>query len=227
MRQFRMLTFADIAFGPGERSAASQQPLFKPEEVRSSDMDASYIYFRTAEEKSADVTLKEARPQVVAFWKKQKAFELAVAEAKKLAEKANDLASLGEVAPDALRVVVTKPFSWMTSGGFGMFGRPELTPVPEINLPGQEFMRAVFALQAGQTGAAPNQAHSKVYVVKALSQEPDDDRLRSLFLDSGYNQLVLMLAQMDAGQTSYEWYRGIAKQYNVKWQRPPQEPMQM
>src|SRR5438128_2382146 len=83
----------------------------------------------------------------------------------KLAKKAKDLASLGEVAPDALKVVVTKPFSWMTSGGFGMFGRPELTQVPEINLPGQEFMRAVFALQAGQTGAAPNQAHSKVYVV--------------------------------------------------------------
>jgi len=88
-------------------------------------------------------------------------------------------------------------------------------------------MQAVFALQQGQTGPAPNQAHSKVYVVKVLKQDPDDERLRSLFLDSGYNQLVIMLAQMEAGRTSYEWYRGVAKQYNVKWQRPPQEPMQM
>jgi ribosomal protein L7/L12 len=228
MRQIRMLTFADIAFGANERSAASQQPLYKPEEVRSSEPgDVSYVYFRTAEEKSADVTLKEVQPQVVAFWKRQKAFELTMAEAKKMAEKAKDLASIGEFAPDPLSVVVTEPFSWMSSAGFGMFGRPELTQVPKINLPGQEFMKAVFALQPGQTGEAPNQAHSKVYVVKVQKQDPDDDRLRSLFLDSGYNQLVIMLAQMDAGQTSYEWYRGIAKQYNVKWHRPPQEQMQM
>jgi len=227
MRQFRMLTFADIAYGANERSAASQEPLYKPEEVRSSDFDTSYIYFRTAEEKPADVTLKEVRPQVVAFWKKQKAFELAVAEAKKLAEKAKQLASIGEVVPDPLKVAVTKPFSWMSSSGFGMFGRPELSSVPEINLPGQEFMQAVFALQPGQTAAAPNEAHSKVYVVKVLNQEPDDDRLRSLFLDSGYNQLVLMIAQREVGLTQYDWYRGVARQYNVKWLRPPQQPMQM
>jgi hypothetical protein len=227
MRQFRMLTFADIAYGANDRSGASQEPLYKPEEIRSSDFDSSYIYFRTAEEKPADVTLKDVRPQVVSFWKKQKAFELAVAEAKKLAEKAKGLASIGEVVPDPLKVVVTKPFAWMSSSGFGMFGRPELSQVPEINLPGQEFMQAVFALQQGQTGPAPNQAHSKVYVAKVLKQDPDDERLRSLFLDSGYNQLVIMLAQTEAGRTSYEWYRGVAKQYNVKWQRPPQEPMQM
>ena len=40
-------------------------------------------------------------------------------------------------------------------------------------------MRAVFALKPGENGVAPNQAHSKVYVVRAISQEPDDERLRA------------------------------------------------
>ena len=94
MRQIRMLSFADIAFSQDE-------PLFKPEEARSSEPDVNYIYFRTAEEKPADVTLKEARPQVVEFWKKRKAFELAMEEAKSWPTKAKEVASLAEVVPDA------------------------------------------------------------------------------------------------------------------------------
>ena len=103
-----MLSFADIAFGQDE-------PLYKPQEARSSEPDVNYIYFRTAEEKPADVTLKDARPQVVEFWKKRKAFELALAEAKKLAEKAKAAASLAEVVPDPTKVITPPPFSWMTA----------------------------------------------------------------------------------------------------------------
>ena len=60
-----------------------------------------------------------------------------------------------------------------------------------------------------------------------ISQEPDDERLRSQFLESGYNNLVLMLAQGEALHTSVEWYRGIADQYKVKWLRPPQAQQSM
>jgi len=219
MRQFRFLSFAEIAY-------SQDQTLYKPDEVRSSEPDVSYIYFRTAEEKPADVTLKEARPQVVEFWKKQKAFELAQVDAQKLAEKAKGTASLADVAPDSTKLVLTPPFSWMTPGGFG-FGQPELSTVPGVELAGREFMQSVFALKEGESGTAPNQAHSKVYVVRVLKQDPDDERLRAQFLESGYNNLVLMLAQGEALHTSVEWYRGIADQYQVKWQRPPQEDRRM
>ena len=66
-----------------------------PEEARSSEPDVNYIYFRTAEEKPADVTLKDARPQIVEFWKKRKAFELAMSDAQKLAEKAKGVGDAG------------------------------------------------------------------------------------------------------------------------------------
>ncbi|HMC10064.1 MAG TPA: hypothetical protein VKH44_02195, partial [Pirellulaceae bacterium] len=218
-RQIRMKSFADIVF-------TQDEPLYKPEEGRSSEPDVNYIYFRTAEEKPADVTLKEARPQVIEFWKKRKAFELALADAQRLTDKAKGASSLGAVVPDAAKVTTTAPFSWMTTGGFGM-GQPELSQVAGIELAGREFMQAVFALRPSESGVAPNQSHAKIYVVRVLNQEPDDERLRSQFLESGYNNLVIMLAQGEALHTSVEWYRGVADQYQVKWQRPPDERRRM
>jgi hypothetical protein len=214
-RQFRWLSFADIAF-------SQDDPLYKPEEARGSEPDMLFVYFRTAEEKTADVTLKEARPQIIEFWKQRQAYELARGEAQRLADKAKSAMSLVEVVPDAAKLVTPPAFSWMTPGSFGMSG-PEMSPVPGIELAGQDFMQGVFSLVPGQCGVAPNQAHSVVYLVRVNSQEPDEEKLKSQFLESGYNQLVIMLAQRESLFTSVEWYRGVAREYQVKWQRPPDE----
>jgi len=214
-RQFRWLSFSDIAF-------SQDDPLYKPEEARGSEPDMLFVYFRTAEEKAADVTLKEARPQIVEFWKTRQAYALALVEAQRLADKAKNAMSLVEVVPDAAKLVTPPAFSWMTPGSFGMSG-PEMSPVPGIELAGQDFMQGVFSLQPGQCGAAPNQAHSVVYLVRVNSQDPDEEKLKSQFLESGYNQLVIMLAQRESLFTSVEWYRGVAREYQVKWQRPPDE----
>jgi len=87
-------------------------------------------------------------------------------------------------------------------------------------------MEGVFALDPSQTGVAPNQAHSKVYVVRVTTQNPGDDELRSRFLESGYNQLVLSLAQGQAVYTWIDWFRELADQYHVQWQRLPREDRQ-
>lgn len=213
MRQIRMMSFADIAF-------AQDEPLFSPSEARSMESDVQYIYFRTAEEKAADVTLKDARPQVVEFWKRRKAFELALAEAQKLADKAKGAEKLADAVPDQSKLITPTPFSWMTTGGFGM-GQPEMSPVAGIELAGREFMQGVFALVPGQAGVAPNQPHSRVYVVRAVSQEPDDERLRTQFSEMGFNQLVLMLANGDRQYAFIQTVRNIEDQYEVKWLRPP------
>lgn len=219
MRQIRMLTFADIAFGHDE-------PLFSPSEARSSESDVNFIYFRTAEEKAADVTLKDVRQQVVDFWKRRKAFELAMDDAKKLAEKAKGEGVLADVVPDRTKLITPPPFTWMTTGGFGM-GQPEMSAVPGIELAGREFMQSVFSLKPKESGVSPNQAHSRIYVVKAVSQEPDDERLRSQFAEMGYNQLILMLAGGERQFTFMQSIRGIEDQYNVKWQRPPHDERRM
>ena len=88
-------------------------------------------------------------------------------------------------------------------------------------------MQGVFSLQPGQSGVAPNQAHSTVYVVRVLQQDPDDEKLRTQFLESGYNELVVMLGRNEAWTTSVGVIRGIEDQYHVKWQRPPDERRRM
>src|SRR5262249_14729496 len=164
---------------------SQDEPLYKPDEARSSESDVNYIYFRTAEEKPADVTLKEVRPQVVDFWKKRKAFDLALADAQKLADKAKGAATLGDVVPDGSKIVEPPAFSWMSAGGFGM-GQPEYSTVQGIDLTGRDFMQGVFALKPNETGTAPNQPHNRVYVVRIKSQEPDDARLQQQFAEMGY-----------------------------------------
>jgi hypothetical protein len=218
-RQIRMQSFGEIAFSQDET-------LYKPDEVRSSEPDVNYIYFRTAEEKPSDVTLKEVRPQVVEVWKKRKAFELAKADAQKLADKAKGAIILADIVPDRTKIVDPPAFSWMTTGGFGM-GRPEFSTVPGIEMAGREFMQGVFALKPAEGGIAPNESHSRVYVVRAKSQEPDDARLQLQFSEMGYNQLVLMLA---SGERQYAWAKSlqnIEDEYRITWQRPPRNDRRM
>jgi hypothetical protein len=216
MGQFRMMSFAELAYSDDE-------PLYRAHEVRSNENDIFYVYFRTAEEKPADITLADVRKEVVAFWKRQKAFELAKADAEKLAEKARGAMSLRDVVADPARIIAPPPFSWMTTGSIG-FGRPEYSRPAGIELAGRDFMQAVFAMQPGETGVAPNNAHRIVYVVRVISQEPDDEKLQQQFLESGYNQLVMMVAQSETMYTSAQWWQGIEEKYQVKWQRPPRVP---
>jgi hypothetical protein len=211
--QFRMLSFAQLAYSDDE-------PLYRAHEVRSNENDMFYIYFRTAEDKPGDVTLADVRPQIVEFWKRQKAFELARVDAEKLAAKAQGPAALREVVPDPAKIVAPPAFSWMTTGAIG-FGRPELSRPDGIDLAGQEFMEALFALRVGAAAAAPNQSHRICYVVRVLSQEPDDEKLQQQFLDSGYNQIVVQLAQGESMFTASQWWRDIEKRYQVNWERRP------
>src|SRR5262249_53278185 len=60
-------SFVDIAFG-------NDESLYVPQEANSVLPDISYLFFRTDEQKAADVTFDEAKQQVVEAWKKQKAF---------------------------------------------------------------------------------------------------------------------------------------------------------
>jgi hypothetical protein len=214
---FRMQGFAEIAFGEDDVT-------YDPREANSSIPDVSYIYFRTAEEKGGDIKLNDVRSQVVGAWKRGKAFELAKEDAKKLADKAKGAKSLSEAVGDPTKIVTPPPFSWMTSGSVAMgFGEPELSAVPGIELAGRDFMQGVFALKPGEAGIAPNQSHSRIYVVRVIGEDPTDEVLRQQFLDTGLNFQVVGVARREMMQITIDWYREIEKRYQVTWLRPPRD----
>jgi hypothetical protein len=212
--QFRPLSFADLAYRRSD-------PLYSPQEANSTEPDISYIYWRTAEEDAKDVTFEEARDQVVEAWKLQKAFELAKDEAQKLAEKAKAAKSLKDVV-DPAKVLTPPPFSWLTTGSLAFgFGQPSLSNVLGVDLAGQEFMEGVFSLSPGEAGLAPNQAHTTVYVVRVLSQEPTEDVLREQFLETGSSAESLFIARNEMFQTSRDWYEELEKDMQLAWKRQP------
>jgi hypothetical protein len=215
--QFNSLSFADIAFVPGES-------LYTPQQVNASLSDVSYIFWRTKEEPAKELTFAEAKDTVLKFWKNQQAFKLAGEEAAALAKKAAGAASLREVV-DPGKVIDVAPFSWLSTGSL-TFGasEPTLSDVPEIDFAGQEFMRGVFALAPGETGTAPNRPQTRVYVVRVVSQAPSDEILRQMFVDSGMNFQLMSVAQRETFETAFKWYEGLEREMNLVWERPADSP---
>ena len=211
--------FGDVAFGPDEM-------LYDPKYVNSREQDVLYIFWRTKAEAAATPTFEEAREDVVAAWKRQKAYEIARQEAEELAKKAEKAESLKDVTDP--NVVITPPaFSWLSMGSvpFGM-NRPELSIVPGIELAGQEFMKDVFSISEGGAGTAVNQPHSRVYAVKVLKFEPKQEELRDRFAESGLFETMAVVGA--------QWREAVADQrqhldeeFDVSWQRPPQPGSRM
>jgi len=211
--------FGDVAFGPDEQ-------LYDPKYVNSREPDVLYIFWRTKAEKPSTPTYEEAREDVVAAWKRQKAYDIAKQEAEELAKKAEKAESLKSLVNPS-NVVAPPPFSWLSMGSvpFGM-NRPELSVVPGIEFAGQDFMKGVFALSEGQAGTATNQPHSRVYAVKMMKLEPNEEELRDRFAESGLFE-TMSIASAQWQDSVREQRQQLDKEFDVSWQRPPQPGSQM
>lgn len=197
--------------------------------------DAVYLYWRAEEKPERVPELKEVRDSVIAAWKLKKAFPMAEQRAKTYVEKAaaSPDKSLGEVFPDVAKALIqTNEFSWMTRGAtpVGGGGSPVLSTVTgtvgkknvTVDLIGDPFMRAVFALKVDQVGSAVNNPETIVYVVRIQKENMDEDQRKQLFVAARrLSPDVMQIAQMDRGDLLRAWYERLEKDYQVKWIREP------
>ena len=202
--------------------------------------DAVYVYRRAEEVDEKVPELDDIREEVIAAWKMQKAFPLALAQAEDQAKKAEEQAdkSLAEVFPGlAGQVIVTNEFSWMTRGSMpsGAGARPTLSAVngmqqdQPVNVPGagREFMSSIFALPVGGVGTAANQPKTTVYVARVAGESMTDEQRRELFFASGVTPDVEALMQNDQVNVIGQWYRDLDKEYRVSWKRVPDQSWQV
>ncbi len=77
-------------------------------------------------------------------------------------------------------VATVGPFSWLTQPLGQPMGEPKLSEVSGVEQAGNDFMKAVFALQPGQSGVAANEPQTVYYVVQVESEEPPVDDLRKI-----------------------------------------------
>ena len=117
-------------------------------------------------------------------------------------------------------VLKADSISWMTSANVPNFP-PMLSRVPGVRYPGDDFMQAVFQLDAGQTGVAVDNPQTHAYAVMVVSVDSDEKQLRETFIRSGPTTDTFLLAQRDNQLRMQDWYQSLEKQLGVKWERPP------
>ena len=222
-----------------------KEQLYNAEMGKDSETQDAYVYWKAEQVKShvpkfTDEGIKDA---VLAAWKLQEAYPIAVKRAEELAKLAASQPKL-EVAlkdqtvtsgKDALPVLVheTADFSWMTPGTptpNSMFAAPapSLSTVAFVEDAGERFMQvACEELAVGQSGVAPNRDHSIVYVVRVIHREPkpgeETDRLRETFMKERLFGIVQFnipsvythIANQDRGKLDYEWMESLKKKYHV------------
>ena len=91
-----------------------------------------------------------------------------------------------------------------------------------LQMPGEEFMAAVFALEPGQTTVAFNEPQTVCYAIRLVSLEPDEETLRSRFSDDATDaRRLAVLANREAGQVLSRWLDAVEDRQGVEWKRSP------
>lgn len=221
--QFRRESFAEIAY-------TDRMPLYQTDQIRSFEVDVEFLYWKTKETEPFVPPLEDIRDEVVDAWKTQQAFQLARAEAEKLAKAAKGDKPLKEsLAPEMAKKLLEPPaFTWLTHGAMPMgSGAPMLNVVEGVEHAGQEFMQAVFRLKAGEVGVAVNTPHTVAYVVRLASESPPEEQRRTQFVEGGLTGDTGFLARVELQGFLNQWHRDLDKEMQVKWSRPPEVPQRI
>jgi tRNA A-37 threonylcarbamoyl transferase component Bud32 len=212
------------------------------EDQTTSDM---YVYWKAeyVAEKVGDLSDPEVKAQVVKAWKLLKAEPLARKRAEELAgilakqgtKSATDVLAkttvTGEAKSPQLTVLDIPPFTWLStpSAASGMFpqrGRTvQMSEVPRIEKPGEEFMSTIYDLKTGAWGVAHAYDKSTFYVVKVVGRKETkkEDFLKAPLFARGEDMMFMgptpydSLAQIDTTRLFQRYLNRLNDKYKVKW----------
>ncbi len=148
-----------------------------------------YLFWKTDEtkERIPNFDDKGVREQVLRAWKMIPARKLALQEAESFAAEARKTKKFLKQAfadrPD-LHVILPPPFSWITFGNVPLGSAPNaarVSTVAGVDMASDDFMRAVFRLEPGQTGAGMNAPQTVAYVIRLTELNPAQEVLWKQF----------------------------------------------
>jgi hypothetical protein len=227
-----VVTETDLGQAIAERGVTSVpqalegSPLYKADTIQDTAGN-HYLYWKISNvpEHVPDFDDPETRREVLTVWKQVQARELAQKRATELAETARKSSKpLSEVFAEEkkLKVTETPPFTWMTQGSeFLGPQEPRITNVLGVEAAGQDFMRTVFDLSAGEVGVAFNAPQTEVYVVRVMSMEPSPRVLMERFLAETprQQQNYFMISQDENVKMSRDWLEDIRATAGLHWKR--------
>ena len=126
--------------------------------------------------------LFRSQADVERAWRIVAARPLARARAEEIAAAATGGSTLADVlaarSDTTLSASTVGPFTWLSRGS-AAFGAPVTLSQPEgLEMPGDDFMRAVFALEPGGTAVAFNQPQTVCYAIRLVSFAPPEEELQ-------------------------------------------------
>jgi hypothetical protein len=191
-----------------------------------------YLTWKTADRPAAAPKFADVRTDVERAWRIVEARPLA----RKIAEEIVAQAAAGGTLADAvakrsgdpkLEATTVGTFTWF-SRSEGRFGSAPVRSQPEgLSMPGDEFMRAVFALDPGGTAVAFNEPRTVCYAVRVEALEPAEEELRKRFLDPATDQRRLAALGEEEETRAYDrWIGELERERGLQWKRPPQRMRQ-
>lgn len=190
-----------------------------------------YLSWKVTDEPEHTPSFDAARETVEKVWRNVEARKLALEKARALVnvagggqERSSEPLEASLAGKEGVEMLQAGPFTWLDQGMVAFGGRPQVSKVPGLESPGDEFMQTVFGLDAGGLGVAFNEPQTVCYCIRLVSLTPDEDGLRTRFLESTRDQGRLSAVTMRDFTTSYrDWIRSLDRKYAVNWKRPPRE----
>ena len=192
-----------------------------------------FLFWKTEETKERIPKFSDegVRERVLHAWKTVHARPLALKQAESLAaEAAKTDKPLKEAFADRPDVQVVEPaaFGWMTFGNVPLGSAPGAARISEVDgiaMAGGDFMRTVFALTPGQTGAQFNGPKTDAYAIRLQEFTPAREVIWKQFEVDDFNKYS-PVAQEDQRQVVRAWLESIKKAAGLQWQRNPDRTLE-
>lgn len=183
-----------------------------------------YLSWKTDDQPEATPDFNAVRDNVEFSWRIVEGRGLARKKAEELAAQAkaaNQSLEAAVAGRSEMKVAQVGPFTWLSEGAAP--GSPPFVSQPDgVEMPGEEFMKAVFALEPGQTAVAFNEPRTVCYCIRLVSLDPPAAELRDRFLEAKSDpRRIGTVAQQEFSESFGRWIEGLEKQYGLKWVRQP------
>ncbi len=201
----------------------NEASLYHPYRFTSSFPASTALYWFKEKHEAKERTFAEAKGDVLDFWRKRQAMDMAMKRAAAIAQQAvAEDKSFYEIDPALARSTGEFSFYERDVNVFMQIAWKIGSPMYVEN-PGEEFMEAAFGLQPKQTAAAFNADRTIAYAIRMIA---DASQERGNLTDMLYMQMVngqdvprdlMMISRDKRIDTFRTWARQIMDAKEVRW----------
>ncbi len=210
---FRSEAFVEFAF-------SDSLPTYKYTSADDNEGNG-FLFWKTEEQQPYVPKFAQVHDKVLAAWKMIEARTVAQA-----GRRIGGTSSGGQQAPEGSlrgsvgaesnrnRVVHLDDHGQRAAGSLGAV--PRISEIEGVERIGDDFMKTVFGLQAGQIGVASNHPQDTMYVVRLAEYEQPIDQLRNEFAIERPG-MYMMAAGADQQAMIQAWISHLEKEADVHW----------